>query len=101
MGDLGGIPRPRIPNQAAQNHQLTVTRPSQVERNRPPVRFTVERWNVTATVEVGHESMGIYIGCLGGWLGVGWSCCWLLFAKCAVDSFETILQYVSNHWLTV
>jgi len=23
----------------------------QVERNRPPVRFTVERWNVTATVE--------------------------------------------------
>lgn len=23
----------------------------QVERNRPPVRFTVERWNVAATVE--------------------------------------------------
>ena len=50
---------------------MFTSRPSQVERNRPPVRFTVERWNVTATVEVGHESMGIYRlfgGMVGGWL---------------------------------
>ena len=46
-------------------------------------------------------SQWVYIDCLGGWLGVGWSCYWLLFAKCAVDFFETVLQYVSNHWLTV
>lgn len=69
-----------------------------MERNRPPVRFTVERWNVTATVEVGHESMGI--GCLGdGWALVS-SFYWLLFAKCAVDCLTMVLQYVSNRWLT-